>query len=73
MGGVRQKELTSRGACFLLTYNDPPEVHYPLRRQRQMCIRDSDDADAPVSGDANGLGPVSYTHLRAHETVLDLV
>ena len=26
-----------------------------------------------VVGVALGLGPVSYTHLRAHETVLDLV
>ena len=26
-----------------------------------------------LGGDAAGLAPVSYTHLRAHETVLDLV
>ena len=26
-----------------------------------------------VTGAGRGLGPVSYTHLRAHETVLDLV
>ena len=28
---------------------------------------------AVVQADADELGPVSYTHLRAHETVLDLV
>ena len=48
-----------------------------------MCIRDSADtaqrnklmADAQrlVADDAVAAYPVSYTHLRAHETVLDLV
>ena len=27
----------------------------------------------PDIGEPGGIGPVSYTHLRAHETVLDLV
>ena len=31
-----------------------------------------DEEAAEVAGKA-GVGPVSYTHLRAHETVLDLV
>src|SRR5664280_3222642 len=30
-------------------------------------------ADPPVQSVLTPLGPVSYTHLRAHETVLDLV
>ena len=31
------------------------------------------DLAALIDGTALALGPVSYTHLRAHETVLDLV
>ena len=35
---------------------------------------DADDAGAVAGQGAGGhVGPVSYTHLRAHETVLDLV
>ena len=34
---------------------------------RQLCGRCFNEAAA------SSLGPVSYTHLRAHETVLDLV
>ena len=33
-----------------------------------------DDRAGPVAAELlQGLGPVSYTHLRAHETVLDIV
>ena len=69
----------------------PPRSTLDARRQRQMCIRDSDkvsqavkqlpaDIDAPpvvskadANADAIIILAVSYTHLRAHETVLDLV
>src|SRR5664280_3185221 len=34
---------------------------------------DRDSGDHEDAGDQHLVGPVSYTHLRAHETVLDLV
>eukprot|EP00973_Karenia_brevis_P079036 10967553-Karenia_brevis.AAC.1 len=59
----------------------PRSTHCTYRRQRQMCIRDRDayggtrstEALADNAGTVNtGLGAVSYTHLRAHETLSDL-
>ena len=44
--------------------NQGQQLRRPPRRQRQLA------APAPP---AVGRSPVSYTHLRAHETVLDLV
>src|SRR5674536_380670 len=57
---------------------DHRDLHYPLRRQRQMCIRDSfssNRAGIHLSGRVKigHLQPVSYTHLRAHETPEHLV
>ena len=40
------------------------------RRQEDLALQPEKAHQAWVVGDA---GPVSYTHLRAHETVLDLV
>ena len=37
------------GSSFFVRSGDPLEIHVPLRRQRQMCIRDS-------SGWAWGMG-----------------
>src|SRR5665811_2427498 len=36
-------------------------------------VIDTPLAESGIVGTAIGLAPVSYTHLRAHETVLDLV
>ncbi|WP_460365999.1 hypothetical protein [Staphylococcus aureus] len=52
----------------------PPRSTRKESRQRQMCIRDR----AAVEYDATNrvvwcAYPVSYTHLRAHETLSDLV
>eukprot|EP00975_Prorocentrum_lima_P060602 12714841-Prorocentrum_lima.AAC.1 len=49
-------------------------VHTAYRRQRQMCIRDRPKAvslphgNAAAATAAKDFRPVSYTHLRAHET-----
>ena len=47
-------------------------------RPRLAGGRDLADVDGGLDGEKSqghlaGVGPVSYTHLRAHETVLDLV
>src|SRR5664279_1844915 len=75
-------------SCLLYTSPSPRDgLLYPLRRQRQMCIRDRSrwkklsggaavptQFISPVSSrpmnwrDGMRLHPVSYTHLRAHET-----
>src|SRR5664279_4452416 len=66
-------------AVFCLKKNaDQQDLHYPLRRQRQMCIRDRSGGD-PLGEenehetensavDDERPQAVSYTHLRAHET-----
>ena len=41
-------------------------------RQAAACERRRDQS-AVAAGRAKRVAPVSYTHLRAHETVLDLV
>ena len=52
---------------------DSPNQVHPRRtrpaRQRAGAVGD----DLGPAGEGGGVGPVSYTHLRAHETVLDLV
>ncbi len=68
-------------ACKL--YGDHRDLHYPLRRQRQMCVRERDrdgtetgqrrDRDGTETGQRRDRDAASYTHIRAHETVLDLV
>src|SRR5664279_4400880 len=77
-----------RSPCLLYTSPSPRDgLHSPLRRQRQMCIRDRAWAPlrlpptrrygAMMSPQPTGpsswrrtrdVRPVSYTHLRAHET-----
>src|SRR5664280_1943383 len=47
-----------------------PEEHVDLRHLRD-CAADDHGDPQPATGTAPGT--VSYTHLRAHETVLDLV
>ena len=44
---------------------DPHSVYIPA--QQQQALSES------MQGNFEGIGAVSYTHLRAHETVLDLV
>ena len=48
---------------MLVSPNNPGGVEYPA--ETLAAFRDL--------ARARGLAPVSYTHLRAHETVLDLV
>ena len=48
---------------------DPVEQAGKLQFHRAI----DDDADRAVLVVLADVGPVSYTHLRAHETVLDLV
>ena len=42
-------------------------------RVRQAPLQVAQVGGLLLAGLLRGLGPVSYTHLRAHETVLDLV
>ena len=39
----------------------------------EVLARGADGVEACAPLDPDGAAPVSYTHLRAHETVLDLV
>ena len=51
-------------------------VHIPLQKigHRSAYEKFKNPANGyPIVGVAASLVPVSYTHLRAHETVLDLV
>src|SRR5665811_2523269 len=57
-----QDLMRSERPAFL--HQPPGQVNCLHRRQR--LFRNRLDAGSPI-------GPVSYTHLRAHETVLDLV
>ena len=46
-------------------YYDPEKIHFGALR----VLND----DVVIGGRGFGFHPVSYTHLRAHETVLDIV
>ena len=51
-------------------------VHILLRNepgQLTFTVENTFDPQNQQKDDVGGVGPVSYTHLRAHETVLDLV
>src|SRR5450759_3928460 len=71
-------------AVFCLKKNgDHRDLHLSIRRQRQMCIRDryrpvyergTAKPTKPLHPRLDTMvTPVSYTHLRAHETRHDLV
>src|SRR5664280_787423 len=51
-------------------YETAFEIYFSLRGPDYTIAEDGEDSDLT---DASGAEPVSYTHLRAHETVLDLV
>ena len=62
---------------FLMIRRPPRSTLLDIRRQRQMCIRDSfRGGQQPIPRESHlylrntlqGRRPVSYTHLRAHET-----
>ena len=58
------------GLYPLRQYGDHRDLHRVDRRQRQMCIRDRSPRISALSAPPS---PVSYTHLRAHETGRNLV
>ena len=81
LGCVREKRMFWFYCC-----GDHRDLHRVDRRQRQMCIRDRFLRAAERGAHlgvltrgllqllaSHGAAAVSYTHLRAHETVLDLV
>src|SRR5664280_3534095 len=70
--GVRTVALAYRKYGIALRYGGTPVVAALTRRTRgRKAILDQ--LELPFTVWAEGPRPVSYTHLRAHETVLDLV
>ena len=48
-------------------------ITFPYLKAGKYTIRVTGDLNGNGFWDTGDIGPVSYTHLRAHETVLDLV
>jgi len=65
------KTITDAGPLALAILN--AGLYIPMRAQEFDAAKAAQTFDVNLNGVANSLDPVSYTHLRAHETVLDLV
>ena len=71
--GFEHLEFATHGAAGWLHYSQWIGANHPEAAQMFYAVLDSDlEVNSAGFGDTGG-PPVSYTHLRAHETVLDLV
>src|SRR5664280_467036 len=73
-GGTKLRGSVRRCGCALARAAEPTRVSRDrLTEEAQWLPLDAVAAHSLFSTTATGIGTVSYTHLRAHETVLDLV
>ena len=63
---IRDRYASANGG----TWSTTPLPNVVLAQGEYLLIKEADGAQLPLG---QAPGPVSYTHLRAHETVLDLV
>ena len=72
LGDVYKRQDRTRADCF---GHADVELHAGCTGLLEHVLNEHPERDVRDHsfGVVDGVGPVSYTHLRAHETVLDLV